>query len=137
MVLNQLGNQTESMEGKSFLVHFDSQLNPQNAIPLPFTPLGFKMAPDNQTVAVFARESTSDQAVGLFVGGLASTEPPQRIFEKPVVDLTWSPDSSSLAFISEGSLLVIPATGSATPLNVTQGKGQASSPVWSPIQPKK
>lgn len=137
VVLNQLSNQTEAMEGQSVLMHFDREFAPKKAIPLPFVPQGFKIAPDNQTVAIFASETEAGQTAGLFIGGLAGTEPPQRVFDKPVTDLTWSPDSTSLALISEGALLVIPATGSATPLNITQGKGQASSPVWSPVQPKK
>ena len=135
-LLNQLGAQVDAMDGQAFLVRFDSSFKPANAIPLPFIPTGFALAPDNQTVAIFAKEGAADK-VGLFVGGLAAQEPPQRIFDKPVSAITWSPDSRSLAFLSAGDLLITPSTGTASPLNLTNGKGQAHSPVWSPTAPQK
>jgi Tol biopolymer transport system component len=124
------------MEGQAFLVRFDSSFKPANAIPFPFAPTGFAIAPDNQTVGVFANEGDADK-VGLFVGGIAAQEPPQRIFDKPVSAITWSPDSSSMAFLSAGTLLVTPSTGTASPVDLTQGKGRALSPAWSPVSPKK
>ncbi|WP_309707820.1 hypothetical protein [Armatimonas sp.] len=135
-LLSQLGGQTDAMEGQAFLVRFDSSFKPANAIPFPFSPSGFAIAPDNQTVGIFVTEGDTDK-VGLFVGGLASQEPPQRIFDKPVSAITWSPDSSSLAFLSANDLLITPSTGTATPLNLTNGKGRAHSPVWSPTATKK
>jgi WD40 repeat protein len=135
-LLSQLGEQTDAMEGQAFLVRFDSSFKPANAIPFPFAPTGFAIAPDNQTVGVFANEGDADK-VGLFIGGLAAQEPPQRIFDKPVSAIAWSPDSSSLAFLSAGELLVTPSTGTATPLSLTNRKGRAHSLAWSPTIAKK
>jgi hypothetical protein len=136
-LFTQLGSQTEAMEGQAVLVHFDSGFKPTNVIPLPFTPAGFQIAPDNQTVGIFVSEAEAGKPVGLFIGGLGSQEAPQRIYDKSVSALTWSPDSTSLGFLSEGSLLIAPATGTESPLNLTQGKGRAFAPSWSPALPKK
>lgn len=137
IVLNQLAAQTEALEGKSYLVHFSATLAPETAMPLPVTPTGFSIAPDNQTVGLYSEGTDAPETAGLFVLALGSQEAPQRLYDKPVRGISWSPDSSSLAFLSEGSVLVTPKTGSAAPLNLTQGKGRVSSLVWSPAQPKK
>lgn len=136
-LLNQLTSQSDAMPEQSVIVQFDAGLTPKNVLPLPFVADGFSIAPNNKLMAIFVSEARNNQPTGLFVGDLATQEPPTRLFAKPVSAVTWSPDSTSLAFISEGELLVTPATGTDSPLRLTQGKGKASSPVWSPVPLKK
>ncbi len=136
-LLNQLAGQAESLEGKAFLLHLDTSLNPEQGVPLAFLPSGFMIAPDNQTVGIFVEGLENPEAAGLYVGTLGSQEPLQRLYDKPVSAFSWSPDSASLAFISEGTLLSTSKTGSETPKSLTEGMGKVRSLVWSPLLPKK
>ncbi|WP_395089204.1 hypothetical protein [Armatimonas sp.] len=136
-LLNQMSSQNDVMEGKSVLVHFDAKLTPQSIIPLPFIADGFCVAPDSKLLAIYISEARDGKSTGLFVGNITAQDPPTLLYNKPVRAVTWSPDSASLAFVADKELLVTPATGTDTPINLTQGKGKASSPVWSPIQVKK
>lgn len=136
-LFKMLADQSEAMEGQSFLVHFDSSFKPTGVVPLPFSPQSFAVAPNNQLVAIAVAEGSKDTPLGLFVGSLSSQEQPQRLTDKPITAVGWSPDSDSLAYISEGELLVIPTGGAETPTSVTKGVGKASSLVWSPVKRKK
>lgn len=135
--LGDLGGQAEALEGKSVLVLFDLQFSPSGALPIPFVADNFAMAPDSKTVAIFSGATTTAGNQGIFVGSFTSPDPLQRLFDKPVEAVTWSPDSTQFAFISEGSLFLSPVTGTDSPVNLTQGKGTAYSPIWSPAKSTK
>lgn len=136
-LLGELGGQAEALEGQSVLVHFDAQFAPSGALPIPFVVDDFAMAPDGKTVAIFSSSDAAKANWGIFVGSFASQEPLQRLVDKPVEALTWSPDSTQFAYISEGSLLLSPVSGSDSPINLSQGKGTAYAPVWSPAKASK
>jgi WD40-like Beta Propeller Repeat len=137
-LFGMLANQTEAMEGKSFLVHFDSGFKPKDVLPLPFAPSGFAVSPNNENVAILVSDGPEGTPLGLYVGNLANPqEPPQRLADKPVTAASWSADGAALAYVSEGELFVAPATGSENPTSITKGAGKASSPAWSPVKVKK
>lgn len=134
-LFTMLANQSEAMAEQSFLVHFDSGFAPKDILPLPFSPTGFSLAPNNTQVAILVSEGKEGTPLGLYVGSLANPqEAPQRLTDKPVTAASWSPDGASLAYVSEGELFITPATGSESPVSLTKGVGKASSPVWSPAK---
>ena len=132
-LLAGFSSQAEALEKQNILVHFGPDLKVTGGLPIPFPADGFSIAPNDQTIAIFTTEKHAGQLGGIYLGSFtARQEPLQRIIETPISSLTWSPDSSQFGYISEADLYVYSVTGSEAPVNLTQGKGKASSPVWSP-----
>ena len=137
-MLDELGGRAEALEGQNILVHFDAELKVTGGLPIPFPADGFSLAPNDQTIAIFTTQARKGQAGGIYLGSFAAQQEPfQRISETPIDSLTWSPNSTQFAYTSQGDLYVYSVTGSEAPINLTQGKGKASSPVWSPVLSEK
>lgn len=137
-LLAELSGQAEGMEGQNILVHFGPDLKVTGGLPVPFPADDFSIAPNDQTVVLYTTQAHGGQTDGIYLGSfVAKQEPLQRISETPIAGLTWSPDSSQLAYIAQADLFIYSVTGSEAPVNLTQGKGKASSPVWSPVLAEK
>jgi dipeptidyl aminopeptidase/acylaminoacyl peptidase len=130
-------------EGLFSISIFDAQGAVVSALPLPFGPDVIAVSPDNTRVAVAAAvaddKKTKQAFVGLAVLPLVegNEQGVGRIYDKPVTSVSWSPDGTKLAFASDKDIYSAPVDGSAPPANLTKGKGENSSPVWSPAKSDK
>jgi len=116
----------------NLLVKFASDGSVEQGLPFPsgFLPDAIMVAPDGKKAAV-AYHGAKEQA-GLARVPLSETSGAfQPITLKSVEGFSWSPDSSQIAFGSDGDIFTAPETG-GEPTNLTKGKGRNSNPIWSP-----
>ena len=110
--------------------------------------MGWEVAPDGHAVAVL-RYTAADPTKQQFyydlttvpLDGSAPTVLARRIPQSYGIKLSWSPDSRSLAYVSQGRghpgrLWVVPADGSAEPTDLAAGEdlrlsGEEEVPRWS------
>ena len=110
--------------------------------------MGWEVAPDGHAVAVL-RYTAADPTKQQFyydlttvpLDGSSPTVLARRIPQSYGIKLSWSPDSRSLAYVSEGRgapgrLWVVPADGSAEPTGLAAGEdlrlsGEEEVPRWS------
>ena len=110
--------------------------------------VGWEVAPDGHAVAVF-RYTAADPTKQQFyfdltvvpLDGSSPTVLARRIPQGYGIKLSWSPDSRSLAYVSEGRghpgrLWVVPADGSGEPTDLAAGEdlrlsGEEEVPRWS------
>ena len=106
---------------------------------LPAPPNAMSISPDGKKVALcFSDPDDSKSALlaGLVIGPLDGGGAVTPIYKPPTSQPSWSPDSSHLVFVSGSDIYTVPADGSQTAVNLTQGKGSNSSPAWSPAAVK-
>jgi WD40 repeat protein len=135
-------------EGQFAIAVFDEQGTPVSALQLPFGPDVMTVSPDGSSVAIASAKSVDaaatkgtpkPPAVALAVLPLVDSNDQSAVplFDKPVSSVTWSSDGAKIAFASGDDIYTAPTDGSTPPVNLTQGKGKNSSPVWSPAKPEK
>lgn len=121
----------ESVKDVNFLVKYDPEFNATRIpIPVPFT--GFQAAADNGQVAFWY---DSEDKGGLWVVDLMKGDMAvHRLASGPVTRASWSPDSKRLAYAAGGDIWSVEPGASASPVNLTGGKGKNADPVWSPAR---
>lgn len=129
--------QLHSMTENSFLVAYDGGGTMQGTpSPIPMAPDYFEAAP-NGKYAIFATENEKLPLKGIFrvpIDGDDHTVKP--LFKEPGSHPTWSPDSSTIAFVHNGDIYTVSVDG-GEPKNLTNGQGKNTEPTWSPAVPKK
>ncbi|MGC4045856.1 MAG: hypothetical protein QM758_18860 [Armatimonas sp.] len=124
-------------EGKNALVRFNNEMAPADGGLLPAAPKELVLAPDKPLVAIAGDAKDGQQGLILLAMGEAQVAP-VKLFDKPCQDISWSPDSSQIAFSDGTDIYVVPSDGSSPAKNITEGKaGKATHPVWSPALLKK
>jgi Periplasmic component of the Tol biopolymer transport system len=117
---------------ENFLVQVNDQgeFTVLGELPTEVQPNGMAISKDGK-IAVFTADEGKLQ--GVFLVGIGSPNG-GPIATVPARSPSLSPDGSQVVFASEGDIFIAPTQPGATPVNLTQGKGSNSSPVWSPRQ---
>jgi hypothetical protein len=131
--LDQLRPMTED----SLFVFYDAEGTIQGAPnPVPVAPDYMDVSPDGK-YAVFVFEKEESPFKGVFRVPMDPADTKIKpLFDKVASHPTWSPDSSTVAFVHDGDIYTVSAEGGEA-RNLTNGQGRSSEPVWSPAVAKK
>ena len=153
MFLTQAQFQSPPDEQDNILLRFDKDYKIQGAVPLVLNPDAILPSPDGDRIAIWkelettvgvadpnnpAKNITQKIPAGLMVLSFNEGSPQMLpLYDKPCRDVTWSPDSKQLVFVSGGDIYRISVNKSENnpnqATNLTSGKGINSSPTWSPV----
>ena len=106
---------------------FGNTLSVDMQTELPGPVAGVANSPDGKTVALIG----GGNAPGLVVVDLGSSA--AMVLEtREVESVSFAPDSKRLVYAAAGDLWLVPTSGQAAPVNLTNGQGKNRQPVWSP-----
>jgi dipeptidyl aminopeptidase/acylaminoacyl peptidase len=120
-------------EGTHMLVVVDEGGNAKAGLPLPFAADSLSVTPDGKSFVLGVQSDEANN--GLYVI-TPETQKADKIAELPATDVAVSPDGSTVAFVANNDIYVVPITG-GEPKNLTNGKGASSAPSWSAAEAKK